>query len=167
MFTQKLQSYCEHRASGVPQRDAAIHAGYSLTAASVTASRNESRQDVQKEIARIKKLIKAGKGPTPTVRIDNGPPTDRQPATDQSSPLAPWGLKDKYASPLDLMIDVMNNPKAPIGMRVQAAKDAMPYVNARKAESGKKEKAQEDAEKAAGSRKSRFATQATPMRRVK
>ena len=164
MFTEKMQDYCKHRASGVAQRDAAIAAGYSLTAASVTASRLEVRTDVQNEIARIKKELKKGKAAGPPVVGGDSLPDPAQ------SPLAPWALKDTYASPLALMLDVSNNPKAPIGIRIQCAKDALPYCHAKKGESGQKDAAQEAAEKVAGSSgksKTKFPTQPVPIRRVK
>ena len=154
-FTSKMLAYCQHRALGLKAGDAARAAGYLVSSAAVTASRLECRTDVQAEIARCRKANKSK--PPPTVA---GQPDE--------SPAAPWGLKDKYASPLELMLDVVNNPKAPIGIRIQCAKDAMPYVHPRKGEGGKKDAAQEAAEKAAGGnkKKARFATQATPLRRV-
>lgn len=156
-FTAKISAYCQHRAAGVPVGKAAIAAGYLPSSAAVTASRLEPRADVQAEIKRLKRQ---GKTNPSAVGGDSLPDRD-------SSPLAPWALKDKYANPLELMLEVMNNPKAPIGIRIQASKDALPYCHARKGESGKKDAAQEAAEKVAGSKKSRFASQAAPLRRVK
>lgn len=152
-----MLAYCRYRAEGLKSGDSARSAGYLPSSAAITAARLEVRADVQGEIARIKKLLKAGK----SLPVISGP----DPA-EFASPLEPWKLKDKYTSALELIIDVMNNPKAPAGLRLQCAKDALPFTNARKAESGKKEKAQEDAEKIAGGRKARFSTQATPLRRA-
>lgn len=67
-------------------------------------------------------------------------------------------MKDRYSTPLDLMLDVMNNPDAPKSLRYQAAKDALPYCHPRK-EGGKKDEAKERAKKAAGGK---FQTAARP-----
>ena len=58
-----------------------------------------------------------------------------------------WAMKDRYDTPLDLLRDVWNNPKAPKGIRYQAAKDALPYVHARM-EVGKKEEKEKAAKRA-------------------
>ena len=59
-----------------------------------------------------------------------------------------WAMKDSYDSPLELLRDVWNNPKAPKGIRYQAAKDALPYLHARM-EGGKKEEKEKGAKGAA------------------
>ena len=69
-----------------------------------------------------------------------------------------WALKDKYNSPLELMLDVMNNPAAPKALRYTAAKDALPYCHARK-EGGKKDERADRADKAG---KGKFGTVARP-----
>ena len=148
MFTEKMQLFCVNRANGLRPLDAAIAAGYAPTGGSVTASRMEARKDVQTEIARLKK------------RGDARPSVD-VPTSEASG--APWRLKDKYASPLELMRDVMNNPKAPLGIRIQCAKDVLPYCHARK-EGGKKEAAADIAKKIAG--KGRYASTPAPLRKV-
>lgn len=158
-FTPKILAYCQARAAGVAVGQAALQAGYLPSSAAVTASRLEPRADVQAEIARIKKANK-GKPSADAHAAFGGmeaPP----------SPLAPWMLKPKYSSSLELMRDVYNNPKAPMGIRIQCAKDALPYEHSRQAQGGKKEKLQDEADKVAGSKKSRFAAQAAPLRRVK
>ena len=161
-FTPKILAYCQHRAAGAAVGQAALAAGYLPSSAAVTASRLEPRADVQAEIARLKKVNKSIGGKKATGALVDDP---------AASPLAPWALRPRYDNPLDLHLDVMNNPKAPIGMRIQCAKDAMPYCHARVGESGKKEKAQDAAKEAAGGGKTkskpRFATQQAPLRRVK
>ena len=140
----KIQAYCEARANGRGQKEAAADAGYSLVGISQTACRLEARKDVQAEIRRLKKDGSAG----------------RDPGTgDVGGVLDKWEMKDKYASPLDLMIDVMNNPQAPKSLRYQAAKDALPYCHPRK-EGGKKDEAKERGEQVA--KKSRFKTKSAP-----
>lgn len=140
----KKQAYCEARANGLKQREAAVQAGYSATGISVTACRLESEPKVQAEIRRLKKDGSA----------------ERDPDTDDiGGTLDKWVMKDRYASSLELMRDVYNNPKAPKSIRYQAAKDALPYEHARK-EGGKKDEAKAKAEKAGT--KSKFKTKSAP-----
>lgn len=134
----KMQLYAEARAQGLSPADAAAHADYSGSASRVTVSRIEARADVQAEIARLKRGgVGEGEG-------------------DESG--ARWQMKDRYASPLDLLEDVWNNPQAPKSLRYQAAKDALPYCHARK-EAGKKEDKEKAAKEAA---KGKFKTARRP-----
>lgn len=147
----KMQGYAEARAAGMEPKDAAAHAGYEMGGIAVTVSRMERRADVQAEIKRLKR---DGVGS----ETDNGP-------SSEADGRAKWGMKKRYASPLDLMFDVMNNPDAPNGVRYQAAKDALPYCHARK-EGGKKDEAKDRAKKAS---EGKFQTAARPshLRAVK
>ena len=77
---------------------------------------------------------------------------------------ADWEMKANYKDPLALLLDVMNNPDAPKSLRYQAAKDSLAYCHPRIAESGKKEKEQEKAEKL--SKGGRFQRKAAPQRVV-
>lgn len=129
----KMQAYAEARANGMEPLVAAAEAGYSGAGIRVTTTRLEKRVDMIAEIARLKG---GGKGSAPAPDDD----------------LEGWGYKDRYATPLDLLLDVMNNPQAPKSLRYQAAKDALPYCHARK-EAGKKD---EQKEKAKGAAQGRF-----------
>lgn len=140
-YTKKQQAFIEAKAGGAGHAEAAMMAGYAAASAAVTGTRLMARKDVVDAIKSIQ-----GEG-------GNGGAA--RPTSDDPEP---WGLKDRYSNPLDLMLDVMNNPDAPKSLRYQAAKDAMPYCHARK-EGGKKEDQNERA-KAAG--KGRFGTQGRP-----
>ena len=122
----KMQKYAEARAQGLSPQDAGRDAGYSGSGLAVTVSRIEKRDDVRSEIKRLKN---GGKPEPEADTIDS------------------WAMKDHYDSPLALLVDVMNNPKAPKGIRYQAAKDALPYKHAR-VEGGKKEEKDEKAKRA-------------------
>ena len=126
----KMQAYAEGRANGMEPRAAAAHAGYSGAGVKVVTCRLEQRDDVKKEIQRLRK---GGEAPS----HDDDPEA--------------WAMKDRYGSPLELFLDVMNNPKAPKSLRHQAAKDAAPYCHARK-EGGKKDEKDKAAKKAAAGR---------------
>lgn len=126
----KMQQYAEARAQGLAPQAAGLAAGYSGSGLAVTVSRIEKRDDVRAEIKRLKR----GGKPEPESKTDDG-------SVDS------WAMKDCYDTPLDLLRDVWNNPKAPKGIRYQAAKDALPYVHARM-EAGKKEEKEKAAKRA-------------------
>lgn len=130
----KMQAYAEHRANGLERLDAGAMAGYAGPGMKVTLSRIESRPDVQAEIKRLKR---------------GGKPVDKSGKEGESGKLDKWKMKDRYTTPLDLLLDVMNNPEAPKSIRYQCAKDALPYCHPRK-EGGKKDEQKERAAKAAG-----------------
>lgn len=136
----KMQAYAEARAAGLDPIPAAAAAGYSGSGIRVTTSRLEAREDIKAEVRRLKK---------------GGAPVDDTP---DDTGREEWGYKDHYDSPLELMLDVMNNPVAPKSIRYQAAKDALPYCHAKK-EGGKKEDQENRAKKASAGR---FGTQQRP-----
>ena len=144
-LTRQQAAYAKARASGMEPKAAGIHAGYAAAGVHVTVCRLDKRADIQAEIRRIQ----GGQ----TDSVETGDERDK------------WAMKPYYASPLDLLDDVMNNPNAPKSLRYMAAKDALPYRHARK-EGGKKDEQQERAKKAAGGK---FQTAARPshLRAVK
>jgi hypothetical protein len=150
MAASKIQDYIDQRVAGVDALNACLAAGYSQAGISVTMARLESREDVRQAIRAAKRGVGKSKQPAADERRHGDGPTDA---------LAPWALRDRYSSPLDLMLDVMNNPKAPGGLRIQCAKDAMPYCHARK-EGGKKDDEKTKAKDTAKS--SKFGTQSAP-----
>ena len=128
----KMQRYAEGRASGMDPQTAGAHAGYAPgRGLNVTVSKVEARADVKAEIKRIKR-----EGVSVETEERAGPGRK-----------ADWEMKANYKDPLALLLDVMNNPDAPKSLRYQAAKDSLAYCHPRIAESGKKEKEQEKAEK--------------------
>lgn len=139
----KMQAYAEARAHGMEPLVAAAHAGYAGAGVRVTTSRIEARKDVQAEIRRLRK--------------GGAKPERDEPDSDL---MEKWAMKDRYDSPLDLLRDVMNNPKAPKSLRYQAAKDALPYCHPRK-EAGKKDEMKDKAKKAA---KGKFGVMSRPGR---
>lgn len=140
-LTEKQQAFAVNKAAGVKNREAAIAAGYASSSADVTAAKLMIRDD-------IKAAIKAAK----------------------SSSAKPEGVtinampRKHYADPMTFLEDVMNGPAFPVALRVDAAKQLLPYKHARMGEQGKKEKQKERAE--ALTRTPRFATSKPPQLRV-
>ncbi len=152
----RIPAYIDLRKEGVEPYTAARTVGYVESGISVAVCRLEARADVQKAVRAAKRA-----GVQPIAKPKRVGKT-AEPDDDESevkSPLAPWALKPKYASPLELMLDVMNNPKAPGGLRIACAKDAMPYCHARK--EGTKKQDEQDKAKLTAS-KTKFASQAAP-----
>ena len=135
-----MQAYAEARAQGLRPLDAGAMAGYSGAGVKVTISRMEKRDDVKAE---IKRLARGG---------------EAEKRGEEKGTLDKWSMQDRYSNPLELMLDVMNNPEAPKSLRYQAAKDALPYCHPRK-EGGKKDEAKERATKAS---QGKFQTSARP-----
>lgn len=124
-LTPKMKAWAELVVSGVAPADAALRVGYSSGSAANTASMLGRREDVREYMAKLRK--------------EKGGDVDAVEGGRQY-------LKDRYETPLEMLLDVMNNPKAPSGLRYSAAKDALPYVHAKIGELGKKEKKQKDME---------------------
>lgn len=139
-MTNKKLLYAEARLAGVPQKDAAIQAGYSAATADQAASRLERDPVV---IATLKRMaVVDGVDPadmpvtgsgTPTVPADEPEPCILAPADD----------------PLVFLKGVMNDLRADPKLRVDAAKSLASYIHAKPGEKGKKEQAEEHAKTAA------------------
>lgn len=161
----KVPAYIDQRIAGLAPQDAALAAGYAQSGIRVTASRLEQREDVRlalrvaKRGATKSKPLRPLKEPAGKRQYRSVADEPRHGDGPEKNPLDPWRLKDRYSSPLDLMLDVMNNPEAPGGLRIQCAKDAMPYCHARK-EGGKKEDDKNRANET--NKKSKFGTVAAP-----
>jgi phage terminase small subunit len=140
--------YALARANGVPPREAAISVGFAANSAHVTASRLDQRDDIRKAIAKYRR---SGKSDIDTTADDS-----------KESPKS--YLKPRYDTPLALLEDLMNNAKAPDGVRIEAAKLALPYRHGKVAEGGKKEKAENDAKK--GAKQGKFKVKSGPGRPV-
>lgn len=149
----KIQLYANARAQGLEPKLAGAQAGYALPGLAVTVCRLEKREDVRAEITRLRR---GGKRKSATAKD-----IEHALGVSDKDDMEKWALQDNYATPLDLMRDVMNNPKAPRSLRYQAAKDALPYCHARK-EGGKKDADAEAAREVAG--KGRFQTGRKPGR---
>lgn len=135
-FRGKISDYVAARIEGLSPLDAGIHAGYAQAGIRVAICRLEQRADVRK-------AIKAGAEAQAPGGVEDEPDV---PGADGGR--EQWEMKDSYESPLDLLLDTMNNPLAPKTLRYQAAKDALPYCHPRK-EGGKKEEREKEAKKAA------------------
>lgn len=117
-FTERQVKFIAAKAQGVANKEAAIAAGYSASTAAVQAGNMVANP-------KIAAAIKAAQSKGVEMKS---------------------GLRARYASPRELMEDVMNNPNFPDALRIAAAKDLLPYFHAKMGEIGKKEKAKDAAE---------------------
>src|SRR5690242_2387545 len=131
-LTDKQQRFVEAKAQGIGNTQAALLAGFAPTSAAVTASQLSKRDDIKAAIRAAKKA--AGVKDTAPANVGEDGKAK---------------MKDHYDSPLDLFLDVMNMPAATFAIRFEAAKQAMPFVNPRIGEKGKKESAKDRAKEIA------------------
>lgn len=151
-LTEKQQLFVQGIAAGLKHIPAAVSAGYSATSARVTASQLMARPDIKAAVkAARKKLGQAAPKASPDSGRGNQGNDDR----------SQW-LKDHYDSPLDMHEDVMNNPAIPFAIRMEAAKQAMPYRHAKIGEKGKKEKTKETAAEIANGTNTPFRKRQAP-----
>lgn len=180
-LSKMREKYAQLRAQGVEPPQAYVAAGFSPASRHSNATILENNMHVA---ARIKELrggdeaspkvqvqeMLAGKRPVPDgaqvrrrqqAELAKNPPTGAdddqfEAETSEDRPL----LREDYASGLELLQDLYNNPRAPMGVRMEAAKQALPYESSKKAPEakGKKEQQLERAKAASG----RFAPTAPP-----
>lgn len=146
-LTTKQQAFVSHKLAGMPNAKSAIAAGYAPANADVNAAKLMSHP-------KIKAALRAGKRA----------PAAAAPAADED--VTPFGLRTDYKSALELFQDAYNNPHIPIGLRIDAAKSALPYESAKIGDQGKKanakERAQEIAAAPSGSTVTPFRTMRAP-----
>lgn len=143
-LTAKQQLYVDGKICGLNNRDAAIAAGYPPNSAAQTATKLMQHPSVRLALRNAKK-VSTGKGHAKHSEDDE-----------------PSVLKAKYASSLDFMESAMNNPKLPVGVRFEAAKQLLPYQHARIGEAGKKEKAKDRAHAITGGGRGKFSPKVAP-----
>jgi len=117
-LTEKQRAFVANKAAGVPNRDAALAAGYSATSADVQAANMLRRPHIRDAIK---------KAQVPGVASESA-------------------ISGKhYADPMTFLQDIMNNAKLPDAVRIDAARNLLPYQHARIGEKGKKEQRKEAA----------------------
>jgi len=134
-MTPKMQAFVDGKVAGLSNKDAAIAAGYAAGSAS------ERAITLLKNPAVCEAIEAAGGIPKNEI------------------------LKPHYASSLELMRDLYNNRNAPLGVRLEAAKLALPYEHGRIGETGKKQ-AKTDAAKELSTGAGRFKKKAPPKLKI-
>ncbi len=141
-LTEKQQAFVTNRLAGVGVKAAAIAAGYSERGADTAGARLLKHPDVKAALGAA-----GGVGMTTLTMANVEMP------------------RDHYDDPKDFLQDVINHAGLPHAMRLDAAKQLMPYVHGRIGEKGKKATAKERATAIAGG-ESKFATKQPPMLHV-
>lgn len=126
---QKRKAFAAAVFAGAEGKDAAIRAGYSAKTAATAGCRLLKHPGVIAELDRLKGAARsAARGPT------------------------------RKLSPLEFLLQTVNDPRIDAKLRVRAATAAAQYVHPRRAEGGKREEAAAKAKTAAG----RFARRTPP-----
>lgn len=150
-LTDKKRRFVDSKAAGASNREAAEAAGYAAASASAAGSRLAKDPDV---VAALEKL-KARRDVKPEAACDDQ-------LADGDEDLTSLPITD---DPLVWLLALMNEPKAKIFDRRNAAQTALPYFHGKKSGMGKKDQQQEDAEKVGAS--NRFGLRERHLKAVK
>lgn len=147
-LTEKMKKFARAIVDGATNKEAAISAGYEEKTASQQGSKLRNNSEI---IVYIEKLKAEKEGRTLTPEKPKVKPAN---SGEYDNPLN----DDNYAKddPLQFLIDVMNDKENEMGLRLHAAKAALPYKHGKVAEKGKKETKAEAARD--GAKSGKFAT---------
>lgn len=154
MMTKRKKDYADARMRGLNQKDSAMAAGCPEKSAKQDGYRLEKDRDVQAVIGRVIASRKADKPElvekVPRVKAEKPEPKPARepkplPIPDDVYMPAPSAKRD----PLEFLAGVMNDMAADPKLRVDAAKALASFTVAKPGEKGKKEMANEKAEKVA------------------
>ncbi len=156
-LTTKQRRFAEAKAAGASNREAAEAAGYAAPSASAAGSRLAKHPDVEAlvEMLKVSALVNADIGDKAAGESGGELPDgggeflDTLPQTDD---------------PLVWLVALMNEPRAKIFDRRNAAQKAVDYYHSKKGDSGKKGEKQAAAQKASGGR---FGAAPPPLHAVK
>lgn len=159
-LTGKKRAFADAVLAGLSNKDAAIAAGYSPATASAAGSRLVKDPDIAGYLEEQRK--QAQKKPVDKSR--KAAPKSAPPPAPTPRPPFDFAALVNFSDPKAFLKAVMNEPRADIKQRVEAAKALMPFEHERKGEGGKKQAKDEAAKQAAN----KFATPPAPgIRRVK
>lgn len=179
-LTSRKRAFIAALREGASNRDAAVAAGYSEKTASAAGSRLVKDKDVAAELMKLRALglmppdvkgdvkahVKAKLAGKPSAKDEQA--ADSASVTDEPPEPEPAGFDLTQAllhrDPRDFLLSVMNDLGTEPKLRVDAAKALMPFIHPRKGESGKKDQAQANAEKAATGK---FGNRRGPLQSVK
>ncbi|ORL52985.1 terminase [Pseudomonas putida] len=179
-LTSRKRAFIGALREGASNREAAVAAGYSERTASAAGSRLVKDKDVAAELLKLRALglmpqdvkgdvkahVKAKPAEKTSAKDEQAAESD--PAADEQPEPEPAGFDLTQAllhrDPKDFLLSVMNDLGSEPKLRVDAAKALMPFVHPRKGESGKKDQAQANAEKAATGK---FGARRGPLQSVK
>ncbi len=146
-LTEKMKKFARAIVDGATNKEAAISAGYAEKTASQQGSKLRNDSEI---IVYIEKLKAEKEGRTLTPSKSQVKPES---SGEDENPFENYAKDD----PLQFLIDVMNDKENEMGLRLHAAKSALPYVHGKVAEKGKKE-TKEDAAKNAANSSGKFGT---------
>lgn len=143
-LTAKMKAFAQAVVDGMSNKDAAISAGYPEKSAMQQGSKLSKNPEIIAYIdqySSAKKLTSKAEKLTP-----EKPKVNSANSGENDNPLD----DENYAKddPLQFLIDVMNDTGNEKGLRIHAAKAALPYTHGKVADKGKKESKAEEAKKA-------------------
>lgn len=163
-LTDKQRRFVDAKARGASNKEAAEAAGCVASSAAAAGSRWAKDPKIIAAIEALKAELNV-KGKARSAKSSKPPPddVDELPEGDESDGEFLTCLPNTE-DPLEWLLALMNEPRAKVFDRRNAAQTAMPYVHGKKGDQGKKE-AKQDAAKEAG--KGRFSQGKPPLSVVK
>lgn len=142
-LTAKMKAFAQAVVSGMSNKDAAISAGYSEKTAMQQGSKLSKNPEI---VAYINQYTSAKKLTSEKQRLTSqkSTPAPANSCEDEN----PFEVEYAKDDPLQFIIDVMNDTNNEMGLRLHAAKSALPYTHGKVAEKGKKETKVDEAKKA-------------------
>ena len=138
-LTPKQQGFVTGKLNGLPHREAAIHAGYAASSAEQTATKLMKHPAIKAALRKAKRQAERQR------EMD-----DDLDGIGESAQLEKGKMpREVYVDPKDFLLDTMNLQTLPHAVRMDAAKQLMPFMHAKVAEKGKKESKREAAERIA------------------
>ncbi|MNF66384.1 Terminase small subunit [compost metagenome] len=150
-LTSKQQKFVDAKACGASNKEAAEAAGYAASTASAAGSRLAKEPKIVAALEMLKASGNVKAEPTAVRPAANHGETDDSAAGNDDESLSEL---PNTGDPLVWLLALMNEPKAKVFDRRNAAQAALPYVHGKKADQGKKDQKQQAAEQAGKS--SRF-----------
>jgi phage terminase small subunit len=144
-LTGKKRVFADAVLAGLSNKDAAIAAGYSAKTAAAAGSRLVKDVDIAAYLAEQKKFVNARD-------TDKSVSAGSAPVEQSDRPAFDLEALVHFSDPKAFLKAVMNEPKADMRQRVDAAKALMPFEHPKLGEGGKKEQKQAAAEGVSGGR---------------
>jgi phage terminase small subunit len=164
VLTSKQRQFVDAKARGASNKEAAEAAGCKASGASASGSRWAKDPKIAAAILVRKEELSVNAGSMSGIRKPKTGDGPSDPAEANESDGEFLSCLPSTQDPLEWLLALMNEPRAKVFDRRNAAQTVVPYIHGKKAEAGKKEQ-KADAAKEAG--KGKYAQSKPPLTVVK
>lgn len=155
-LTDNQRRFVDAKVRGASNKDAAEAAGYAAATASAAGSRLAKNPDILAELERRSRVKGRARKAQAEPPVDDPPADEQEGDEDNGEQLANLPHTN---DPLTWLLALMNESKAKVFDRRNAAQAALPYIHGKKADQGKKEQKGAAAKEAS---KGRYAARPAP-----